>query len=109
MGLDMFLTGFYRDGKEIELAYWRKHPDLHGFVVRTFANGVDDCEPIELTADDLKLVLKAAKEGKLPKTTGFFFGDSGTQDTLDTIERLRIAIAWLEDGTGRKVVYQASW
>lgn len=109
MGLDMYLNGLERDSKEIELAAWRKHPDLHGFVVRTFAAGVDDCAPIELSADDLKLVLKVAKEGKLPKTTGFFFGDSGMHDANVTIERLRDAIAWLEDVPGRKVAYEASW
>ena len=54
MGLDMYLQGeaFYTHGHpnrkatplEIEktiyrLAYWRKHPNLHGFIVKTFADG----------------------------------------------------------------------
>lgn len=109
MGLDMFLTGYDSNGLENELAYWRKHPDLHGFIVRTFANGVDDCEPIELSVNDLSEVLKAAESDKLPKTTGFFFGESRLEHKFDTASRLRDAIAWLKEDATRKVVYQASW
>ena len=62
MGLDMYLEGrrFLRTNWEnpeanlkrgkyrvkeetLELAYWRKHPNLHGFIVQTFADGVDEC------------------------------------------------------------------
>lgn len=69
MGLDMYLTGSKflftnwehpeknrkEDGIEIEsvrlrLAYWRKHPNLHGYIVQTFADGKDECQEIELCA-----------------------------------------------------------
>jgi len=59
MGLDMFLHGekyFWghngkrpkEDGFEVkehilELGYWRKHPNLHGYIVQTFADGKDEC------------------------------------------------------------------
>ena len=61
MGLDMYLKGnkFYwtnwrepeknltEEGfklteKTLELGYWRKHPNLHGYIVKTFAEGVDE-------------------------------------------------------------------
>jgi hypothetical protein len=34
-------TGGDRDR---EVGYWRKHPDLHGYIVETFADGVDACQ-----------------------------------------------------------------
>jgi hypothetical protein len=127
MGLDMYLVGdkFLRgekqeedgypvDTKLLDLGYWRKHPNLHGYIVNTFANGEDKCQKIELDADDLREIVKAVKEGDLPETTGFFFGeseDSARQRAVDTdiIER---AISWLEakdEGSWRSVYYQASW
>ena len=42
-----------------ELAYWRKHPDLHGYIVKTFAGGKDECQDIELGKDELEILLKA--------------------------------------------------
>jgi hypothetical protein len=56
MGLDMYLTGekflmtrnleedgFRLRSKTLELGYWRKHPNLHGYIVQTFADGTDEC------------------------------------------------------------------
>ena len=63
-----------------ELAYWRKHPNLHGWMeelyyakggdVDTF-NGVE----VELTWEDLDELEKAILNDELPDTKGFFFGD----------------------------------
>ena len=60
----------------IELGYWRKHPNLHGYIVQNFADGVDECQPIYLGEDRLKELIKAVNENKLIPTTGFFFGES---------------------------------
>jgi hypothetical protein len=99
MGLDMYLNG-----------YWRKHPDLHGYIVNEFAGGVDECQRVSLTCDDLERVLNATLENTLPTTTGFFFGQSCSEDRDETIKILQEAIAWLsEDGFGRTMYYQASW
>lgn len=119
MGLDMYLTGrlFHwscypnrdderrENGKkvksiDVELGYWRKHPNLHGFIVQTFANGVDNCEEIELSADNLRLILKAVKAKRLPKTEGFFFGSSdGSQEEIaNDLEVLNGALDWLAEG-----------
>ena len=99
MGLDMYLEGRlyqqrspsywekpetdeHRHGKRVkeitvELGYWRKHPDLHGWIVKNTADGTDDCEDISLDRDDL-LKLKAAIENDALAhgTKGFFFGNS---------------------------------
>jgi hypothetical protein len=130
MGLDMYLEGHvaligfdektqvFEDGfrlttKTYELAYWRKHPNLHGFIVQTFAEGKDDCEPIELDVEDLERVLVAVKADELPRTEGFFFGKSRPEDREPTIAVLEKAIAWLcnrnPDGQCKFVVYRASW
>ena len=76
MGLDMYLTGekylltdhenpdnnrtedgFPLKGKLLRLGYWRKHPNLHGFIVNTFADGEDTCHQISLDADDKQLTV----------------------------------------------------
>ena len=60
----------------LEMGYWRKHPDLHGYIVETFAEGVDECQEIELSVEDLRMIAAAIRANKLPHTEGFFFGDS---------------------------------
>ena len=133
MGLDMFLygkkflwtnwehpelnvteDGFTLQEKTLQIGYWRKHPNLHGFIVQTFAKGVDECQEIELSDSDLEQILKAVKTPKksLPTTGGFFFGSSNGSEKKEDIEILTKAIAWLkeeEDGVVRSIVYQASW
>lgn len=136
MGLDMYLygekmsmkfgedkpqeDGFPLVSKTLELGYWRKHPNLHGYIVETFADGVDECQRIELSEDDMKKIIEAIENDKLPYTEGFFFGKSyksgepgyerEKQESIDTFKK---AIEWvtkpgLED-EWRFVKYRASW
>lgn len=98
----------------LELGYWRKHPNLHGYIVNTFASGVDNCEAIFLNRDDLLQIITAIETNQLPQTTGFFFGESDPSRDLPTIEILRKAINWLDSKPDnplevRMVYYQASW
>lgn len=59
MGLDMYLEGKEHIGGEtVELGYWRKHPDLHGYIVGTFADGKDICQEIPLAVQDMERSLK---------------------------------------------------
>lgn len=93
MGLDMYLNGdkylptdwvhpenttkedgFRLKGKILELGYWRKQPDLHGFIVDTFADGVDECQEIYLNVGMMRQIIDAVKGKQLPTTAGFFFG-----------------------------------
>ena len=86
MGLDMYLTGersFHHDRSQNKLiaerdslGYWRKHPNLHGYLVNEFADGGDDCRGILLEANDLGRILAAIEADQLPHTSGFFFGES---------------------------------
>lgn len=138
MGLDMYLEGrkylrnshdpekaLMEDGYPIketvlDIGYWRKHPDLHGYIVETFADGDDNCEPVELSSDDLVNILNAIKTDQLVKTSGFFFGNSPTVDEGErytaiksrSIAIITNALDWLnrEDSDSYKyVVYRASW
>ena len=128
MGLDMYLRGrkfvgwspettrhedgFAINNVELELGYWRKHPNLHGFIVQTFAKGVDECQEIDLSSDDLDTIIAAVKAKMLPATTGFFFGRSDGSEHDDDIKILEAAKTWLntpEESGMRAVHYRASW
>jgi hypothetical protein len=100
-----------------ELAYWRKHPNLHGWMARLWLaregnelreldnfNGIE----LELDADDLDLLEYVVKERELPGTSGFFFGDDADDyyynDDLKFIQAARA-----EMFLGLKVFYNSSW
>lgn len=129
MGLDMYLTGrkelwrsartlddegYMTDAVEVKLAYWRKHPNLHGYIVNTFAEGVDDCKPVLLNEDDLRRIVRAIKNDELPHTTGFFFGTSEKSQAqmAEDIAIFEAALKWLDRESSdelRSVLYRASW
>ena len=96
-----------------EIAYWRKHPNLHGWMEKlahekgleyqTF-NGVE----LELTWEDLVILERAVIHGQLPETVGFFFGnDSDDEYREQDLEFIRQARAELF--VGLKVFYNSSW
>lgn len=137
MGLDMYLEGRtfnwtdwdhpeknpMRDGYKVkgltlELGYWRKHPNLHGYIVQTFAGGLDNCQDIYLNADQIQQIIDAIKKKQLPFTEGFFFGESLPEYDQESIEILQNALKWLQTNVvdekgraveSRDVVYRASW
>jgi hypothetical protein len=92
MGLDMYLKGrkwvdtyahqrtkvdgYTVTNVQLQIGYWRKHPDLHGYIIKHFSGGFDDCKPIELSSAELRQIAKAIRSGELPKTEGPFFGNS---------------------------------
>jgi len=49
MGLDMYLM----NNEAEEIGYWRKANAIHGWFVRNCADGVDECQPIAVSRDDL--------------------------------------------------------
>lgn len=109
--------GYPVQSMELELGYWRKHPNLHGYIVREFAGGEDDCNEVVLSEQDLQRTIEAVERGQLPHTTGFFFGDSAYWSTPERVEEttkmLHGALRWLQ-GTeagrdAREVLYRASW
>ena len=100
-----------------EIAYWRKHPNLHGWMARLWLaregnelreldnfNGIE----LELDAEDLDLLEYVVKERELPGTSGFFFGnDADDYYYNDDLKFIQMARA--EMFLGFKVFYNSSW
>ena len=99
--------------KPREIAYWRKHPNLHGWMEKlaheknvkynTF-NGVE----LELTFEDLDRLEHVITNNELPGTSGFFFGDSA-DDHYRAQDLEFIRNARTELFCGLKVFYNSSW
>lgn len=98
--------------KPVEIAYWRKHPDLHGWMNRLWESrgnvGSFNCDELELTLEDLDDLQIAVMSGNLPPTQGFFFGNSSNDHymaaDLEFITKARQAI-----NEGLRVFYNSSW
>lgn len=110
-------TRDYQNDKIIkprELAYWRKHPNLQGWMEQLWQkknpsdtstfNGIE----LELTWQDIDELEKAVKKRKLPSTQGFFFGNDADQyyynQDLEFIKNARAELF-----LGLKVFYNSSW
>ena len=123
MGLDMYAytaaepNQDWHDNNHREIAYWRKHPNLHGWMEQlwhsrgghapsddpTF-NGIE----LELTWQDLDDLEQAIINKQLPHTSGFFFGtpsdDYYYQQDLEFVKNARAELF-----LGLKVFYNSSW
>lgn len=108
--------------KPREIAYWRKHPNLHGWMERLWASKgrpglAANCEDadvmfngieLELTWEDIDQLERDVKANHLPATTGFFFGDDADnhyrENDLEFIKNARAELF-----LGIKVFYNSSW
>lgn len=95
-----------------ELAYWRKHPNLHGWMRRLWESqghtGSFNGDELELTWADLDALEQAVVHGQLPGTSGFFFGDpSDSYYQGADLEFIKLARAELF--LGLRVFYNSSW
>ena len=98
------VEGYKKKATELEIAYWRKHPNLHGYIVNTF---------------NLNQIADAIEKNELPKTEGFFFGSSEDheQEKKENIKIFRDASTWLDKklveksqhGDWFSIHYEASW
>jgi len=141
MGLDQYAFAVNQgesltDSRDAtELAYWRKHNRLQGWMHECYnRKGGDGAfnggDVLELTLEDLEELEQAVRERKLPRTEGFFFGvdsyeglvplvqlaASNASDTEiakidplfgDDIKFIEAAREALLDG--KKVIYECSW
>jgi hypothetical protein len=95
-----------------EIAYWRKHPNLHGWMQKIWESrgneGDFNGDELELTWDDLEILELDIIAGTLPGTTGFFFGnDADDHYREQDLKFIRDARAELF--CGLKVFYNSSW
>jgi len=105
----------YDDTSRQEIAYWRKHPNLHGWMEKLAEkkglqynsfNGVE----LELTWDDIKQLEEDIRNGTMAElnTEGFFFGKPS--DDYYKEHDLKFCVdAKAELFLKRKVFYNSSW
>ena len=121
MGLDQYAFAIDNNGEKEELAYWRKHPNLQGWMESRWEMkgrpgdreehsimGDFNCIPLELNHDDLNDLEDAITNSELPETQGFFFGSDSDEhykgQDLEFIEKAREAL-----DSGLTVVYDSWW
>jgi hypothetical protein len=127
MGLDQYAFCIDESGEKEELAYWRKHPNLQGWMERLWNekrrnpknikefveeisndDDVFNCVDLELDYEDLSNLEKAVINNNLPMTSGFFFGNNADneyrEDDLEFIKKAREAL-----DAGLHVIYTSWW
>ena len=96
-----------------ELVYWRKHPDIHGWMKNLFFEKGGETESdfngdsVWLTVKDVLNLKDAIENDKLPKTSGFFFGDSDGRLKEDDLEKVDSMLDALQNGS--LIYYISSW
>jgi hypothetical protein len=104
--------------KPLELEYWRKHPNLHGWMERLWLSKNASNPPprhqdfnnieLELSWEDLDMLEADVKAGNLPITRGFFFGEDQDEEYKEQ-DLAFIKKAKAEAFLGLKVFYNSSW
>ena len=121
MGLDMYAKttkrrlkspiDFATKGTDEELHYWRKHPNLHGYMENKYRDkgGIKEfnCTTVQLAPEDIDLLEVVIDENKLPETCGFFFGKSDGSERAEDLEFITKARAAFAKGLS--VYYYAWW
>lgn len=111
----------------VSVMYWRKANAIHGWFVNTLADGVDECQEIDVPREALErlrdicaTILNADESDReavasehLPPTQGFFFGSYEYdewywQDLANTHAEL-VRILSDESLTDWDFSYRASW
>jgi len=107
--------------ESIEIAYWRKHPNLQGWMEQLWHEKMKDSEyqgdsnsinfngvELELTREDIDRLEDDVLNSRLPATQGFFFGsnsdDHYREQDLEFCRRARAELF-----LGLKVFYNSSW
>lgn len=75
----------YSDVREI--AYWRKANFLHGYIVKEYAGGEDECQEIPLDIEDIKSILDRVKAVWDILEKGFLCEAEPVKDKDGLIER----------------------
>ena len=108
-----------------QIGYFRKFNALHSYIVKTFANGIDNCQDIILYKEDVEQIKKVldevlnahqqvekAKE-LLPTQSGFFFGGTDYDEYYfeDVKDAADLMQSFLDNFDFEKyqLVYRASW
>ena len=103
-----------REGDLEELAYWRKHHDLHGWMERLYrakGGGKEsfNCVPVRLSMDDLNRLESDVLNNSLPETQGFFFGTNPPDEYSREQDMAFISKAKISIANGAAVYYDSWW
>ena len=100
--------------KPIEIAYWRKHPNLHGWFEQLYrergGEGQFNGDELELFREDIDQLEHDLNVGTVKdiNATGFFFGDPSDdyyrEQDLEFIKEARAQLF-----LGLRVFYNSSW
>ena len=110
----------------VPVGYWRKANAIHSYIVRNHANGVDECQDIGLSRNDLMHLRNFCQlavdgyeqngstvfaEDHLPPQSGFFFGSTEMDEWYfnDLKSTIHIIERCLEDEDNDWFIYRASW
>jgi hypothetical protein len=117
---------------EVTVAYWRKVNAVHAWFVNELADGVDECQEIRVTRENLQQLRDTCFEALsvpagmslgehatnvLPPTPGFFFGSTDVdeyyvkdlENTMDQIDRVLSNLPDDGEDWDWSLTYQASW
>ena len=96
----------------IQLAEWRKHPNLQGWMESLWrekgGEGEFNCVDVVITLQDLDALEATLDEEALPETAGFFFGGNA-DDHYAEADREFIVQARAAIKQGYTVVYSSWW
>ncbi len=97
--------------KETQLKYWRKHPDLHGFMENLYRDkgGKSDsfnCVNVKLEKEDIDKLALSIIDENLPNTSGFFFGQSSNDEKKEDLDFCKEAISAINEGY---TIWYTSW
>ena len=95
-----------------ELFYWRKHPDLHGWMKELYhkKGGKESSfngDVLVLTEEDLDELKITILTGNLPTTSGFFFGESERERDFEDLRFVEMGKAAIKEGF--TIYYDSSW
>jgi len=131
VGLDQFAYSAAKANedysKQCQIAYWRKHPNLHGwmeklwlqkqmvpvdqgdrFIVNSYPSSIFNGIELEITWEDLDQLEQAILNKTLPPTQGSFFGNNA-DDHYQQHDLAFVKNARADLFSGLKVFYNSSW
>lgn len=108
--------------EEITFGYWRKFNALHNFIVKEFANGVDECQQIYMGEREFSRILETLRKvaatprlapDLLPTVVGCFFGSTAYDERY--FQKVKDSIGVFEEAletyknSEYDIYYRASW
>jgi len=107
MGLDQYAFA-RKDGEQNEIAYWRKHADLEGWMSDLYASRGGEskfnCVELQLFKADIEKL--EGEHRNLETTTGFFWGTSDDRCIEETQSFIEEAKNLLDSGW---IIIYTSW